>query len=188
MYNHIGFIFVTGNAGKAKYLADYFHIPVTQRKIDLPEIQSLSLREVVKDKAYRAYAEVGQPVLIEDVSVVFDALSGLPGPLIKWFDKTLGNEGMCRLLDGYEDRGATTEVEFAYCDGENVHVFSGKVHGTIAKTPRGTGGFGWDRIFIPDGHEKTRGEMDGKEWHDSGMRKIALEKLGKFLEKIKSNE
>jgi len=177
-------IFITGNPGKAQYLADYFHIPIAHKKIDLSEIQSLSLREVVEDKARRAFAEAGRPVLVEDVSVVFNALSGLPGPLIKWFDKTLGNEGMCRLLDAYPDRGAVTEVQFAYCDGGDVHVFSGEVKGVIAKEPRGEGGFGWDRIFIPDGYDKTRGEMDSGEWHDSGMRKIALKKLGKFLEDL----
>jgi non-canonical purine NTP pyrophosphatase (RdgB/HAM1 family) len=178
-------IFITGNAGKAKYLADYFHMPVAHKKLDLPEIQSLSLREVVEDKARRAFAEVGAPVLVEDVSVVFEALQGLPGPLIKWFDKTLGNEGMCRLLDSFDDRSAVTEVEFAYCDnGKDVHVFSGKVKGIIAKEPRGEGGFGWDRIFIPDGHAKTRGEMDEREWHDSGMRKIAFAELGKFLKNL----
>jgi non-canonical purine NTP pyrophosphatase (RdgB/HAM1 family) len=175
-------VFITGNTGKAKYLADYFHMSIEHKKLDLPEIQSLSLREVVEDKARRAFAEIGEPVLVEDVSVIFNALEGLPGPLIKWFDQTLGNEGMCRLLDGYNDRGAITEVQFAYCDGEHVQVFSGEVKGTIAKEPRGSGGFGWDRIFIPDGHQKTRGEMDGDEWHDSGMRKIALEKLGEFLQ------
>lgn len=175
-------IFITGNPGKAKYLADYFHMPIEHKNFDLPEIQSLSLREVVEDKARRAFAEAGKPVLIEDVSVVFNALQGLPGPLIKWFDRTLGNEGMCRLLDVYPDRGAVTEVQFAYCDGGDVHIFSGIVAGTIAKEPRGEGGFGWDRIFIPDGHDKTRGEMDEEEWHDSGMRKIALLKLRKFLE------
>ncbi len=177
-------IFITGNAGKAKYLADYFHLPVTHKKLDLPEIQSLSLREVVEDKARRAFAEVGAPVLIEDVSVVFTAMQGLPGPLIKWFDTALGNEGICRLLDSYDNREAVTEVQFAYCDGDDVHVFSGKVKGSMAKEPRGEGGFGWDKIFIPDGYDKTRGEMSSEDWHESGMRKIALEKLREFLENL----
>ncbi|MCX6738758.1 MAG: non-canonical purine NTP pyrophosphatase [Candidatus Parcubacteria bacterium] len=177
-------VFITGNPGKAKYLADYFHLPVVHKKLDLPEIQSLTLREVVEDKARRAFKEVGVPVLIEDVSVVFTAMQGLPGPLIKWFDTTLGNEGMCRLLDSSDDRGAITEVQFAYCDGEDVHIFSGKVNGSIAKEPKGNRGFGWDKIFIPDGYDKTRGEMEEEEWHDSGMRKIALEKLRTFLENL----
>jgi non-canonical purine NTP pyrophosphatase (RdgB/HAM1 family) len=178
---HNSFIFITGNADKAKYLADYFHAKVEQRKLDLPEIQSLSLREVVEDKAQRAYAITGKPVLVEDVSVVFRALSPLPGPLIKWFVATLGNEGMCRLLDGYEDRSMIAEVMFAYCDGKEVRTFSGTIKGTMAKEPRGDGGFGWDKIFIHEGFSKTRAEMTKEDWHNFGMRKIALEKLAKFL-------
>lgn len=181
---HNSLVFITGNADKAKYLADYFHMPIEHRKLDLPEIQSLSLREVAEDKARRAYAIVGKPVLVEDVSVVFGALFPLPGPLIKWFVATLGNEGMCRLLDGYEDRGMTAEVMFAYCDGKEVRTFSGIVKGTMAKEPRGDGGFGWDRIFIHEGFEKTRAEMTKEEWHEFGMRKIALQKLAKFLEDL----
>jgi len=175
-------IFVTGNAGKAKYLADFFDMPVENKKFDLPEIQSLSLREVVEDKARRAFEEAGKPVLIEDVSVVFHALGELPGPLIKWFVHSLGNEGMCKLLDGYKDRSATATVEFAYCDESGVKVFSGSMNGTIAEHPKGERGFGWDPIFIPDGCDKTRGEMNEEEWVETGMRKIALEKLKKFLE------
>src|SRR3989338_1761000 len=174
--------FITGNAAKAKYLSKHFHLPVEHQKLDLPEIQSLDLREVVDDKARRAYELVGSPVLVEDVSVTFHALKRLPGPLLKWFLETLGNQGLCELLDGYDDRGARAEVMFAYCDGGEVKVFHGSVEGTSAKHPRGETNFGWDPVFIPDGHtEKTWAEMTGDEKHATSMRRIALEKLAKFL-------
>ncbi|TRZ50775.1 non-canonical purine NTP pyrophosphatase [bacterium] len=176
--------FITGNVDKAKYLADYFHMTIAHKKIDLPEIQSLELREVVEDKAQRAFAEVGKPVLVEDVSVTFEAMNNLPGPFIKWFEKSLGNEGVCRLLDGKSNRNATAEVMFGYCDGNEVQVFSGMVKGRIATEPRGEGGFGWDKIFINEGFEKTRAEMSEEEWHEFGMRKIALEKLATFLDTL----
>lgn len=174
--------FITGNAGKAKYLSDYFHLPVEHKKLDLPEIQSLSLREVVEDKARRAYAEIGAPVLVEDVSLVFPALGKLPGPLIKWFFESLGNEGLCRLLDGFSDRSAFAEVEFGFFDGKEVHIFRGEARGSVAETPKGDIGFGWDPIFIPAGYDKTWAEMSDDKKHATSMRKIALEKLGKFLE------
>jgi inosine triphosphate pyrophosphatase len=82
--------FITSNAGKAKYLTDYFHLSVYHLKLDLNEIQSLSLKEVVEDKARRAFEIVRSPVLVEDVSLTFTALKALPGPLIKWFLETLG--------------------------------------------------------------------------------------------------
>ena len=177
-------VFITGNSDKAKYLADFFHRPITHKKLDLPEIQSLDLREVVEDKARRAFAEVGAPVLVEDVSVIFEALQNLPGPFIKWFEKALENEGICRLLDGTPNRKATVEVMFGYCDGDNVQMFSGVVKGRIADHPIGEGGFGWDKIFIHEGFEKTRAEMTKDEWHEFGMRKIALEKLSIFLDTL----
>ena len=173
--------FITGNAGKAKYLSDYFHLPVEHVKLDLHEIQSLDLKEVVEDKAKQAFEIVKYPVLVEDVSLIFNGLKKLPGPLIKWFLESLGNEGLCRLLDGFENRTALAEVQFAICDENDVHIFSGSVEGSIAKNPRGEMGFGWDPIFIPKGYDKTWAEMSDNEKHATAMRKIALEKMTEFL-------
>lgn len=171
--------FITGNAAKAKYLSDYFHMPVTHAKLDLPEIQSLDLKEVVEDKAHRAYEMVKSPVLVEDVSLVFLELKQLPGPLIKWFLETLGNEGLCKLVQ--HNRAARAEVMFALCDEQGVHTFNGSIEGSISKVSRGEMGFGWDPVFIPNGYEKTWGEMTDDEKHATSMRKMALEKLAAFL-------
>ena len=82
-----------------------------------------------------------------------------------------------------EDRRATAEVMFAYADEKGISIFPGKVSGIIAAYPRGPTTFGWDPIFIPQGHEKTWAEMHPDEKHETSMRKIALEKLKSFLEK-----
>ena len=173
--------FITGNPGKAKYLGDYFHLPVEHIKLDLKEIQSVDLKEVVEDKARRAYDIVKSPVLVEDVSLTFKALKALPGPLIKWFLETLGNEGLCQLLNGFDNRDALAEVEFAICDESGVHTFRGSIEGSIANTPKGEMGFGWDPVFIPKGYRKTWAEMSDDEKHATSMRKIALEKMSTFL-------
>jgi non-canonical purine NTP pyrophosphatase (RdgB/HAM1 family) len=178
----INLTFITGNAGKAKYLSDYFHLPVEHLKLDLKEIQSLNLKEVVEDKAQRAYEIVRSPVLVEDVALTFHAFKALPGPLIKWFFETLGNQGLCNLMDRFEDRSAIAEVEFAFCDDTGIHTFGGSMEGAIAQTPSGEMGFGWDPIFIPKGYRKTWAEMNDDEKHDTSMRKIALEKLATFLQ------
>mgnify|MGYP001597942491 CR=1 FL=1 len=174
-------IFITGNAGKAKYLSDYFHLPVDHVKLDLDEIQSLDLKKIVEDKAKRAYTIVNTPVLVEDVSLSFSALHGLPGPLIKWFYETLGNEGLAKILNPYPDRTATAEVCFALCDENGVHTFCSSKEGPISKEPRGEAGFGWDPIFTPNGYTKTWAEMVDDEKHETSMRKLALEKLKYFL-------
>lgn len=173
--------FITGNAGKAKYLSDYFCLPVDHVKLDLQEIQSLDLKTIVEDKAQRAFSIIKSPVLVEDVSLIFRSLKKLPGPLIKWFLETLGNEGICRLLDSYNDRSALAEVEFAFCDETGVHTFGASTEGIIADKPRGKMGFGWDSIFIPKGYDKTWAEMSDDEKHTTSMRKIALKKMSDFL-------
>jgi len=173
--------FITGNASKAKYLSDYFHLPVDHVKLDLPEIQSLDMEVIVRDKAQRAYGLIKKPVLVEDTSLTFAALDKLPGPLIKWFLETLGNDGLCKLVDGYNNRIATAEVKFALCYEEEVKIFDGTKEGSISDQPRGEAGFGWDSIFIPKGYDKTWGEMTDQEKHETSMRRIALEKLNQYL-------
>lgn len=123
------------------------------------------------------------PVLVEDTSLVFTALGRLPGPLIKWFLTELDNVGLCKLLDSYPDRSAVAEVCFGLYDGKTLEIFEGSIKGTIAESPKGERGFGWDTIFIPEGHTKTWGEMSPEEQGETSMRRIALQKLEAFLKK-----
>lgn len=170
--------FVTGNPAKAKYLSDYFSIPVDHVKLDLPEIQSLDLGKIVNDKARRAYEIIKNPVIVEDVSLRFEELGKLPGPLIKWFFEELGNEGLCMMARGSR---ALAQVKFAIYDGSKTVVFSGERNGFIAPIPRGDKNFGWDPIFIPNGYDKTWAEMSEGEKHVTSMRRLALEEMLSFL-------
>src|SRR3989344_7455466 len=149
--------FITGNAAKAQFLVDYLKRPIEHHKLDLAEIQSLDLREVVEDKAKRAYEILKTPVLVEDASLELRGLNNLPGPLAKWFYEALGNEGLCRLLDSADTREATTRCMFALYDGETMHIFEGDMRGSIASQPKGESGFGFDPIFIVEGYDVTRG-------------------------------
>jgi len=173
--------FITGNPGKVSLLKQYLDFPVVHTSIDLVEVQSLDLATIVEHKAKEAYRQVGGPVLVEDTSLRFYALERLPGPLIKWFLTELGTDGLCRLLDNYADRSAVAEVLFGLYDGRNFQTFSGVVEGAIARVPRGSRGFGWDAIFVPNGFAKTWAEMRDEEAHASSMRMIALRKLEAYL-------
>jgi len=97
-------IFITSNASKAKQLSWHLGVEVLHQSIVLAEIQSLDLNEVVEYKAREAFKIIKKPVLVEDTSLIFNALGKLPGPLIKWFLQELDNVGLCKLLNGYEDR------------------------------------------------------------------------------------
>ncbi len=171
---------ITSNAGKATEVSRYIGFPIDHLSLDLHEIQSLDLEEIVKEKAASAYEKVKIPVLVEDVSLVFSALGNLPGPLIKWFEKELGLEGLARLLDG-KDRSCTATVCYGYHDGKNVHLVSGSMAGHIADHPRGDLSFGWSPLFIPEGMDKTYAELSLEERDQIAMRRKALEKLREIL-------
>jgi non-canonical purine NTP pyrophosphatase (RdgB/HAM1 family) len=175
--------FISGNLEKAKQVSQYLDFPVTHKKIDLIEIQSLNLSEIIEFKAKEAYKQVQLPVLVEDTSLRFCALGKLPGPLIKWFLTELGTSGLCRLLDGYADRSAEASVMFGLYDGNIFQTFASSREGVIAPEPRGNNGFGWDPIFIPHGSEKTWGEVTIEEQKDP-LRQVALEKLERYLKAL----
>ncbi|OGK17245.1 hypothetical protein A2690_02250 [Candidatus Roizmanbacteria bacterium RIFCSPHIGHO2_01_FULL_39_12b] len=175
--------FITGNISKAQEISYHLDFPLLHKKLDLLEIQSVNLIEIVTHKVDNAFKQIKFPVLVEDTSLTFTAFGKLPGPLIKWFLQELDNKGLCKMLDGYSDRSAQAEVVFALHTGRAITLFSGTIRGTIAKTPRGVRGFGWDPIFIPEGWTKTWGEMTKEEKAQTSMRKIALAKLEKYLKK-----
>jgi non-canonical purine NTP pyrophosphatase (RdgB/HAM1 family) len=152
-------VFITGNEGKAKYLAKYLGVELEHIKLDLDEIQSLDLQEVVHHKVREAYRQIKKPVLVEDVSLEICSLGRLPGPFIKWFLEELTSEQIARLADG-GDRRAIGRCMFGYFDGEREHYFAGELHGTLTEKPSGGNGFGWDNIFIPDGYNVTRAELN----------------------------
>ncbi len=174
---------ITANEHKARQLNDWLGIEILHEKVDLDEIQSLDLREVVEHKVRQAYKVVGRPILVEDVALTFTAFGQLPGPLVKWFEKGSSLETMCRMLDSFDDRSAVAHTMYGLYDGVELQVFEGFMRGTIASTPRGTGGFGFDSIFINDGQTQTRAELDEVTYGSTSYRQIALAKLRKYLQK-----
>jgi len=179
--------FITSHPKKAAELSKYLKSPVAHHKLDLPEIQSLDPHDVVRIKAMEAYKQLQRPVLVEDYSLQFKALGRLPGPLIKWFLTELRPEGLCGLLDGYNNRGAAAQTCFALCDQNGLHIFDGTIEGTIAAKVRGEHGYGTDSIFIPTGQSKTWSEMNDQEQTEHSLRRIGLEKLQRFLTQRESN-
>lgn len=151
--------FITGNQSKADYLAKYLGFPVKHVKVDLDEIQSLDLKEIVEHKVKQAYEQVKAPVIVEDVSLEFAALGKLPGPFIKFFVDTVPFETICMMLNGMS-RKATARCVFGYYDGTILELFEGHLDGEIATVPAGDNGYGWDKLFIPEGYSVTRAQMD----------------------------
>lgn len=118
--------FITGNQHKVDYLSRMLGLPLTHRSINLEEIQSTSLEEIVEHKVRQAYAIAKCPVLVEDVALGFAALGSLPGPFIKFFvEAPNGLENLCRMLDGFDDRSAMAACVFGYYDGDQFRLFRG---------------------------------------------------------------
>jgi non-canonical purine NTP pyrophosphatase (RdgB/HAM1 family) len=176
------FVFITGNQHKADYLIKWLGLPVHHQRLELNELQSLDLHEVVEHKARQAFLVVKKPVLVEDVALNFTAMGRLPGTLIKLFLEEIGTEGLCRLADGLTHRRAEALIEYALFDGHKIHFFSGRTAGSISEKPRGHEGFGWNPIFIPNGSEKTFAEMVDEDRMPYSHRAEAVAKLRAFLQ------
>jgi len=179
--------FITGNQDKADYLARYLGYPVEHKKLDLDELQSLDLHEIVDHKVKQAYDRVKAPVLVEDVALEFTALGRLPGTFIKFFLEEMSFETICSLLNG-KSREATARCVFGYYDGVRLELFEGKLSGTIAEQPSGSNGFGWDKIFIPEGYSVTRATLDEQDDRKTYMQIKPFEQLKQFLERLDKGE
>jgi non-canonical purine NTP pyrophosphatase (RdgB/HAM1 family) len=178
------FIFVTGSTNKVAEAERILRFKLEHRQIDLPEIQAVDVEEVITYKAKYAYSVLDKkPVMIEDTGLYIEAWNGLPGALVKWFIEKIGDTGICEMMHSFTNKNAWARTAVATYDGE-LKIFSGEVRGRIADTPIGNEGFGWDRLFIPAGSDKTFGEMLPEEKDRYSMRRIGLEQMAAFYSKI----
>ena len=169
--------FATKNENKLREINDILGHDLEQISVELYEPQDVSVEEVVREKAEDAFHKTGKLVLVEDTGLEFKAWNGLPGALIKWFLDTVGNEGILKMLAVEKNRAAIAKTAVGFFDGTQSRVFVGEISGTIPDTLRGTGDFGWDPIFIPDGHERSFAEMTSAEKNVISMRKLAVERM-----------
>ncbi|KAJ9080146.1 acetyl-coenzyme A synthetase 2 [Entomophthora muscae] len=151
-------VFVTGNANKlaeVQAILKTSPISITSHKLDLPELQG-EVEEVAKEKCRKAAELLNGPVITEDTALCFDALKGLPGVYVKWFLEKLGHDGLNKILLGYESKNASAVCTFAYSEGPGFEpiLFQGITKGSIVP-PQGPINFGWDPIFLPEGHSQT---------------------------------
>lgn len=152
-----------------------------QLDLSLPEIQEMDAHIIIKDKLAEALKHTQGPCIVEDTSLYCNALSGLPGPLAKWFDKTLGFARLAQIVEMLGDTRAEIKTLIGYAtEPDNVRFFEGNLSGNFV-SPRGNNGFGWDPIFQPEGLAKTFGEMTVEEKNNMSTRAVAFKKLREFL-------
>ena len=150
--------------------------------VDLPEIQEVNTEGIAKEKALLAAQLAGGPALIEDTSLQFKSLGGMPGPYIKWFQDRLKSEGLWRILTAYEDKSATAVCTLAFCTAPHADpvLFTGTVEGTIVEPIEGRG-FGWDSIFVPDGQDLPFSCLSTEEKNKLSHRGSAVRQWVKWL-------
>ena len=182
-------LLISGNSGKLNEFRSLLNIDTLEfenKSIEIPEIQSMHLEEIGEFKtnaALKLKHEIARfdAIMTDDTALWCDGLNGLPGPFIKWFLKQINVEGLYELLK------ARDLVSQAVClltvglvkTGELIQ-FKGEVKGNIV-APRGTFGFGWDRIFQPQGQEITYGEMESDQKNLISHRALAVKKLRSWI-------
>jgi non-canonical purine NTP pyrophosphatase (RdgB/HAM1 family) len=152
---------------------------LTAEPLDLPEIQSLDLREVLEAKAEEAWRRLRRPVVVEETGLEIEVFGGFPGPLVKWMLQAMGAEGLARAaVEMLGAQGGGAPRVLARCqllaldrtDGERRVYGEGIERGTLVLPPRGGEGFGWDPVFLPEGETRTYGELPGEVKDEIGHR------------------
>jgi XTP/dITP diphosphohydrolase len=122
----------------------------------------------------------------DDSGLLVDALNGAPGVYSARYAGEQKNDGdniqkLLAELKGNNNRKAHFKTIMALVLDGKGYLFEGLIYGTITEDLRGTNGFGYDPVFMPDGSSKTFAEMSFEEKNHISHRKIALKKLLEFL-------
>jgi len=172
-------LFITGNTGKLKEIQNII-FDVEQLDLDLVEIQELDPYKVIEAKLLEAQKFHSGALMIEDTSLYFNSMNGLPGPLIKWFLEAMGIDGLSDLASRFDNQDAEAKTIIGYIsEAGEIKYFEGTLSGRIVM-PRGENGFGWDKIFELE-NGKTLAELSLEEKNQISMRQVAANKLKNFL-------
>ncbi len=149
-----------------------------------PEIQAETLEETIAPGLEWLMERHARPMFIDDSGLFVDALKGFPGVYSSYVFKTVGCDGILRLMRGVEDRSARFECCIGYMEpGGEPFMVKGVARGTIAREAAGTGGFGYDPIFVPEGDTRTYAQIGVEEKNTMSHRGRAM---ARFIEALPS--
>lgn len=149
--------------------------------VEKVEIQAESLEEIARFAADWLLARGYRNFFLEDAGLFIEALGGFPGPFSSYVYKKLGCRGILKLMSGVTNRRAYFKSVVALEFGGRIYLFTGIVRGTIAYEERGSHGFGFDPIFIPEGEIRTFAEMSTEEKNRYSHRARAVRAMIEFL-------
>lgn len=191
MNNHI--LFATSNLHKLEEVRQIF-----PRHFTIDGLDSIDFREEIPEThdtiAENAVEKVefiarytDHPVFAEDSGLIVEALDGAPGVHSARYagPEKSDKKNILKLLAELgesDDRKAYFLTVIAYLDAEReLHTFEGRIEGKITRRPAGTGGFGYDPVFMPDGYSRTFGELSGEVKNKISHRRRALDKMLVYL-------
>lgn len=195
-------LLATRNRNKVREMREIFDIPELVL-LAADEVEGLP-EEVEEDadtfegnalKKARALCEAsGLWTLADDSGLEVEALGGAPGVYSARYagpqcDTAANNAKLLRELEGRIDRHARFRCAIALCapDGRSWSV-EGRCEGRIAEAPRGSTGFGYDPLFVPDGFEVTFAELGAEKKNKISHRALALREAAKLVEVIREEE
>jgi XTP/dITP diphosphohydrolase len=154
-------------------------------KEDIPENEPL-IEGNALSKARFVHNVTGLNVFADDTGLEVEALNGLPGVNSARFagenkDSSANIEKVLKMLGSNQNRKAQFRTVIALIFEKKEYLFEGIVEGKIIMGKRGTEGFGYDPVFIPDGKTRTFAEMELAEKNTVSHRARAFEKLREFL-------
>jgi XTP/dITP diphosphohydrolase len=188
-------ILATRNAHKTAevraMLGDRFEVVDATAFPDFPEIEETgtTFLENARLKALGISARIGGWVLSDDSGLEVDALDGAPGVWSSSFggvegDHPRNNARLIHEMQGKSDRRARFRCTMVLArDGRELAHFSGTVEGRILDTPEGDGGFGYDPLFVPDGHGTSFASLGADAKNQLSHRARALQQVVDYLEK-----
>ena len=185
-------IFASNNVHKVEeinsIIGDLFAVISLQEagiNIDIPEPHD-TIEANASEKSATIYQLTKQNCFGDDTGLEVTALNGEPGVKSARYAGDEKNfsanvDKLLNKLEGVEDRSAQFKTIISLMWNGEEHLFEGIIQGKIINERRGTNGFGYDPVFIPEGSEKTFGEMQLAEKNIFSHRRRAMDKLISFL-------
>lgn len=188
----MSYLLCTANPGKIKELREL--LPAQMEllglkdlglPVDLPETGSTFVENALQ-KARFAHARTGLPCIADDSGLEVEALGGAPGVRSARYAGEAKEDAanvakLLHELEGVEDRRACFRTVIALVENEGEHLFEGEVRGTITSERRGSNGFGYDPVFLPEMSDLTFAELDAVQKNAISHRGHAVWKLVRFL-------
>ena len=186
------FVFATNNIHKLEEVKaiigekiEIFSLKDIGCEADIPETAD-TLEGNALQKARFVYEKYHKDCFADDTGLEVEALGGAPGVYsARYAGEAHNSEANMRKLlqelEGVENRKARFRTVFALILNGKEHLFEGIVNGEIIKTRRGTSGFGYDPVFVPEGYAQTFAEMGDALKNQISHRALGVRKLCKFL-------